>query len=277
MTTRISSGKVVREIGLIVVTCLFILPLYYAVINAFKSQVNVSLHPFTIWFDTFTFQYIVDFFVARQYLRTLFYSGSITVLAVALIILLCSLGAFPLANVRSRIFRIYYVAIVGAIVLPFEIALIPLVVMLKNLHLSYTVWGIALVHTAWNAPFAIFLYTGYMRTIPRELEEAAIIDGCGMLRTYYNLYIPLIKPITAACVIIFATWVWNDFLVAYVALRNPQQLTMQVNLYSSLGKYLQQYNVLFAGMILVCLPVLILFLFMQKHFIKGLTAGAVKG
>jgi len=262
---------------LIVMTGIFILPLYYAVINAFKSQTNVSLHPFTIWFDTVTFQYIIDFFIHRQYARTLFYSGSITVLAVALIISLCSLGAFPLANVRSRIFKIYYIAIVGAIVLPFEIALIPLVVMLKNLHLSYTVLGIALVHTAWNAPFAIFLYTGYMRTIPRELEEAARLDGCGMLRTYYNLYIPLIKPITAACVIIFATWVWNDFLVAYVALRNPQQLTMQVNLYSSLGKYLQQYNVLFAGMILVCLPILILFLFMQKHFIKGLTAGAIKG
>ncbi len=269
--------RLVQELALIVMTCIFIFPLYYAVINAFKSQINVSLHPFTIWFDTFTLEYIVDFFVNRQYLRTLFYSGSITALAVALIILLCSLGAFPLANVRSRIFRIYYGAIVGAIVLPFEIALIPLVIILKNLHLSYTVLGIALVHAAWNAPFAIFLYTGYMRTIPRELEEAARIDGCGMLRTYYNLYIPLIKPITAACVIIFATWVWNDFLVAYVALRNPQQLTMQVNLYSSLGKYLQQYNVLFAGMILVCLPVLILFLFMQKHFIKGLTAGAVKG
>ena len=275
--TKINSGRLVREFALIVATCIFILPLYYAVINAFKSQLNVSLHPFTIWFDTFTFQYIADFFMNRQYLRTLLYSGSITVLAVALIIALCSLGAFPLANVRSRIFRIYYIAIVGAIVLPFEIALIPLVVMLKNLHLSYTVLGIALVHTAWNAPFAIFLYTGYMRTVPRELEEAARIDGCGMFRTYYSLYIPLIKPITAACVIIFATWVWNDFLVAYVALRNPQQLTMQVNLYSSLGKYLQQYNVLFAGMILVCLPVLILFLFMQKHFIKGLTAGAVKG
>ena len=272
-----NSRKLLKECALIVVTFIFIFPLYYAVINAFKSQANVSLHPFTLWYDTFTLQYIIDFFIHRQYLRTLFYSGSITVLAVAMIISLCSLGAFPLANVRSRIFRFYYVAIVGAIVLPFEIALIPLVIVLKNLHLSYTVWGIALVHTAWNAPFAIFLYTGYMRRIPRELEEAAIIDGCGMLRTYYHLYLPLIKPITAACVIIFATWVWNDFLVAYVALRNPQQLTMQVNLYSSLGKYLQQYNVLFSGMILVCLPVLILFLFMQKHFIKGMTAGAVKG
>jgi raffinose/stachyose/melibiose transport system permease protein len=269
--------KLPQELVLIVVTLLFILPLYYAVINAFKSQENVSLHPFTIWFDTFTLKYIRDFFINRQYLRTLFYSGSITVLAVVMIISLCSLGAFPLANVRSRIFRVYYFAIIGAIVLPFEIALIPLVIVLKNLHLSYTVWGIALVHTAWNAPFAIFLYTGYMRRIPRELEEAAIIDGCGMFRTYYHIYLPLIKPITAACIIIFATWVWNDFLVAYVALRNPQQLTMQVNLYSSLGKYLQQYNVLFAGMILVCLPILVLFLFMQKHFIKGLTAGAIKG
>ena len=273
----INSRKLLKEFLLLLVTFLFIFPLYYAVINAFKSQANVSLHPFTIWYDTFSIKYIIDFFTHRQYMRTLFYSGSITVLAVALIIFFCSLGAFPLANVRSRIFRFYYIAIVGAIVLPFEIALIPLIVMLKNLHLSYTIGGIALVHTAWNAPFAIFLYTGYMRTIPRELEEAAILDGCGMFRTYFNIYIPLIKPITAACVIIFATWVWNDFLVAYVALRNPQQLTMQVNLYSSLGKYLQEYNVLFAGMILVCVPVLILFLFMQKHFIKGMTAGAVKG
>ena len=244
---RAGVRKWLKELVLVLVTLVFVLPLYYAVLNAFKSQREVSLHPFTIWFDTFSLQYVVDFFVNRQYPRTLLYSGSITIVAVTLIIVLGSLGAFPLATVRSRFFKFYYIAIVGAIVLPFEIALIPLVVMLKNLHLSYTILGIALVHTAWNAPFAIFLYTGYMRTIPRELEEAAILDGCGMVRTYSHVYFPLIRPITAACVIIFATWVWNDFLVAYVALRNPQQLTMQVNLYSSLGKYLQQYNVLFPG------------------------------
>ena len=269
--------KYANEIILFVIVLIFIAPLYYAVINGFKSQSEISLHPFTIWFDTFTFQYVADFFVNRYYLRTLIYSGSITVIAVAMIIFFSSLAAFPLANVKNKFFGYYYMAVVGAIVLPFEIALIPLVLMLKALNLSYTVIGIALVHVAWNAPFAIFLYTGYMKSIPKELDEAARMDGCGMFRTFWSIYFPLLQPVTAAVIIIFSTWVWNDFLVAYVALRNPEQLTMQVNLYSSLGKYLQQYNVLFAGMILVSLPILVLFLFMQKHFIKGMTSGAVKG
>jgi raffinose/stachyose/melibiose transport system permease protein len=269
--------KIINEIFLLLITLLFIFPLYYCIINAFKLPEEISRHPFTIWFDTFTFSNIVNFFVKAKYLRTFMYTASITVTAVFVLILFCSMASYPLARLKNKIFKYYYLCIVAAIVLPFEVALIPLIVILKNLHLMYNIFGVALVHIAWNAPFAIFLYTGFMRTIPRELEESATVDGCGMFRTYFTILLPLLQPITAACIILLGLWIWNDFLVAYVALNASNQLTLQVSLYYSLGKYMKQYNLLFAGMILVSLPVTIMFLSMQKHFIKGITAGAVKG
>lgn len=269
--------KLLKEFILVLLTLVFVSPLYYSIINAFKSPEEISLHPFSIWFDTFTFQYFIEFFKKAKYLHSLLLSASITFIAVAALILFCSMASYPLARVRSRIFKYYYLIIVGAIVLPFEIALIPLLLLLKSLHLMYTIWGVAFVHIAWNAPFAIFLYTGYMRTIPMELEEAAIVDGCGMFRTYLRILFPLLKPITAALIILLGFWIWNDFLVAYIVLNASSQLTLQVALYYCFGKFLKQYDLLFAGAILTSIPVLVLFISMQKHFIKGLTAGAVKG
>ena len=269
--------KIIKEFILVLLTLVFILPLYYGAINAFKSPEEISLHPFTIWFSTFTFQYIIEFFNKAKYLQSLLVSSSITILAVGALIFLCSMASYPLARIRSKIFKYYYLVIVAAIVLPFEIALIPLLVLLKSLHLMYTIGGVVLVHVAWNAPFAIFLYTGYMKTIPKELEESAIVDGCGMFRTYIKILFPLLKPITAALVILLGYWIWNDFLVAYVVLNAANQLTLQVALYYCFGKFLKQYNLLFAGAILTSVPILILFIATQKNFIKGITAGAVKG
>ena len=166
---------------------------------------------------------------------------------------------------------------ITAIVLPFEVALIPLLLILKKLNLMYNILGPSLVHAAWYAPFVIFLYTGFMKTIPKELEESAIVDGCGMFRTYFSILLPLLKPITSTCIILVGLWIWNDFLVAYITLNAANQLTLQVSLYYCFGKYLTQFNMLFAGMILISIPVVALFLFMQQYFIKGIVAGAVKG
>jgi raffinose/stachyose/melibiose transport system permease protein len=269
--------KYISEIILIICTTIFIFPLYYSIINAFKSSEEISKHPFTIWFNTFTFKYIIEFFEKAKYFSSFYYSSLITIIAVAALVILCSMASYPLGRMKSRIFKYYYLVVVTAIVLPFEVALIPLIVTLKNLHLMYSVFGVALVHIAWNAPFAMFLYTGFMRTIPLELEEAAIVDGCGPFRIYFKILFPLLKPITASCIILLGLWIWNDFLVAYITLNSARQLTMQVALYYSFGKYLKSYNLLFAGMILVSLPVTILFLSMQKYFIKGVMSGAVKG
>lgn len=274
---RLKFLKIIHEIILLMATLIFIFPLYYCIINAFKSAEEISKNPFTINFSTFTFDNIITFFVKSKYLTTFLYSASITLIAVTVIILFCAMASYPLARIKRKVFKYYYLGVVAAIVLPFEVALIPLLIILKNLNLMYTIPGVALVHIAWNAPFAIFLFTGFMRTIPKELEESAVVDGCGMLRTFYTILFPLLKPITATCIILIGLWIWNDFLVAYVALNASTQLTLQVSLYYSFGKYLKQYNLVFAGMILISAPIVILFLSMQKHFIKGITAGAVKG
>ena len=272
-----TAKKIASEIVLLAITILFIFPLYYCIINAFKLPGEISRHPFTIGFDTFTFSNIIEFFVKAKYPKSLLYTTAITLIAVTVLVFFCSMASYPLARFKNRIFKRYYLCVVAAIVLPFEVALIPLILILKSLHLMYSIFGVALIHIAWNSPFAIFLYTGFMRTIPAELEEAATVDGCGMFRTYFTILLPLLKPITATCVILLGLWIWNDFLVAYVALNASDQLTLQVGLYYSFGKYLKQYNLLFAGMLLVSLPVTIMFLSMQKHFIRGITAGAVKG
>ena len=140
-----------------------------------------------------------------------------------------------------------------------------------------SLWSCILIQAAWNMPFAIFLYTGFMRAIPNELEEAAYIDGCSMFRVYFNVFLPLLTPVTATCLIRCGIGIWNDYLVSVSLLNSVRQPTLMVAVYSFFGQYVSEYGYAFAGIIMASLPVIVMFIFLQKYFIKGLTAGAVKG
>ena len=269
--------NILREILIAFSIAIFLIPVYYSLINAFKSNIDISLKPFLLTLEMFTLDNLAKTFQRLNYFSALKTNSFIALLSLALLVFLCSLGSFPLARIKNKFFEHYYIGVVTSMVIPFTISLIPVILVLKSIGILRTIWAPIAVQVAWNAPLALFLYTGFMRGLPRELEEAAYLDGCNMFEVYFRIFMPLMKPVTATCLIVIGLGIWNDFLVCFVTLNPNLYPTLQVGLYSFFGKYVQEYNLAFAGILMVSTPIIILFLFLQRYFIKGIAAGAIKG
>lgn len=269
--------KIVSSVVLFAFTVLMWVPIYYFVIGAFKKRTDIVKHPLVInlkMFTTENFSYTIK---KMKLFSALGNTAFITVLALVLIIIAGSLAGFAIARIKGKLFNIYYGAVVSLMVIPFIGALIPLISLIKDLGLYNNLWGCVLIQAAWNLPFAIFLFTGFMRGIPKELEEAAYIDGCSTVGIYWRMFLPLLKPVIATCCIRSGIGIWNDYLVTNTLLNSVKMPTLMVAIYQFFGQYVSEYGYAFAGIIMASLPVIVAFIFLQKYFIKGLTAGAVKG
>lgn len=269
--------KIVGSLALILATAIFWLPIYYFVIGAFKVRTNIVKFPLVINAEMFTLENFAYAIRKMKLFQALGNTGFITVVSLLLVIVCGSLAGFSIARIRHKAFKIYYSAIIALMVVPFIGALIPIVVLIRDMGLYNSLWANVLIQTAWNLPFSVFLYTGFMRGIPKELEEAAYIDGCGTGRVYASIFLPLLKPVTATCCIRAGIGIWNDYLVSNSLLNSVRQPTLMVAIYSFFGQYVSEYGYAFAGIIMASLPIIIMFIFLQKYFIKGLVAGAVKG
>ncbi|HIS02325.1 MAG TPA: carbohydrate ABC transporter permease [Candidatus Pullichristensenella avicola] len=275
--TRRKIKKIFGSVGLFAATAVFWLPIYYFVIGAFKARTNIVKFPLVINADMFTLENFTYAIRRMKLFQALGNTGFITVVSLLIVVICGSLAGFAIARIQHKSFRIFYSAVVALMVVPFIGALIPIVVLIRDIGLYGSLWGNVLIQAAWNLPFSIFLYTGFMRSLPKELEEAAYIDGCGTLRVYGNIFLPLLKPVTATCCIRAGIGIWNDYLVSSSLLNSVRQPTLMVAIYSFFGQYVSEYGYAFAGIIMASLPIIIMFVFLQKYFIKGLVAGAVKG
>jgi raffinose/stachyose/melibiose transport system permease protein len=212
-----------------------------------------------------------------EYPRAFINSTIILILSCGLLIVAGSLAAYAIANVKNKIINRLYIFIVALIALPFQLAMVPLVFLLKDLNLLNSFVGTSFVYAATSMPFVIFLYVGYMRTLPKELEEAAIVDGCGMLKTYLLIYMPLLKMITATVLILRGVHIWNNLLVVVITISTGKMATLPLRLYSFVTVDLTRWELVFGSTMIVSLPIIILFLALQRTFIKGIVAGSVKG
>ena len=270
-------SKVWGEILLVLSTIIMMIPLYYLVLGAFKSRKNIIRFPLTINAEIFTtdnFPYVIK---KMKYWQALGNTAMITICALLIIIVCASLAGFAISRIRSRVFEGYYKLIVTLMVIPFIGCLLPLTVQSVDLKLYNTRLGCILIQAAWNLPFAMFLFTGFMRDLPKELEEAAYIDGCSTFGVYLRIFLPLLAPVTATCAIRCGTGIWNDYLVSRSLLNENKMPTLMVGINGFFGARAMEFGYAFAGIILVSLPMVVLFLCLQKYFIKGIAAGAVKG
>lgn len=194
-------------------------------------------------------------------------------------ILIGSIAAFPMAiREKNRIFRaVFYLFLVG-LMLPFQAIMIPLYILMgKTLHLTNTYVGTILVYVAMTLPITIFFFSQFIKTIPKEMEEASVMDGCGYLRMFYRVFFPLMKPITSAVIIQNMIFLWNDLLVPLIMIDKTALKPIMPRVYMFFGQYYNQWNLAFSVLVLSAIPFLLLFLILQKQFIKGLSSGAVKG
>lgn len=201
----------------------------------------------------------------------------ITGLSLVGVVLVSSFAAYPLSRVKSRLTNSFYMYFIAGIMIPFQLSMIPLYKLLKFLHLINTHQGVIMIFIAMTIPLSIFLYTGFLKGVPRELEDAALIDGCGPFGTFFKIIFPLMKPVTSSVIITNSLSIWNDFLVPLLFLQERTSRTIPMAIFTFTGQYNNNWNMIFAAILLGTLPLIITFLILQKHFIKGIVGGAVKG
>ncbi len=268
------------NVVMILIVIVLIMPLWYVLNNAFKVEREILHRPLILLPNAATLDSVARSFVAMKYPLTLMNSAVTLALSCAFLISLGSLAAFGIAMANSRLLNAAYLGVVAMITLPFQLAMVPLIFLLKGLHLTNSYLGLALVYSGWFLPFVIFLYTGFIRTVPRELEEAGRVDGCGLLRSFISIYIPLLKSITGTVLILRGVPIWNDLLVPIITISRSTMSTLPLKLYSFIGtpgSTAIQWSLVFGSTFIASLPILLVFLFLQRYFVRGVVAGAIKG
>ncbi|QYR22860.1 carbohydrate ABC transporter permease [Paenibacillus sp. sptzw28] len=258
-----------------VICLIHILPFYILITTAFKADDDLS----SKW-EFPGYWYLDNFINAwnQADLASAFRNNIIvTAVSVALIVLVGSIAAYPLARRQTSWNKFIYALFVSALIVPPLTILVPLYKYMVDIGGMNTYWGIILLHVTFNLPMTIFLYTGFISTIPRELDEASMIDGAGRFTLFYRIILPLLKPITATVIIFTGVAVWNDYQFSVFFLQKPELRTFTVALASFFGSYSNEIGWVAAGSLIGALPMVVTYLFLQRYFISGLSSGAVKG
>ena len=272
-----SVKKLIQELILLIATVLVLSPVFYLILGAFKSRNDIVRYPFVINREMFILTNFPKAIKNMKYFKALGYTAVITLISLAVVIVVGSLAGFAIARGRGRIFRVFYSVTVALMVIPFISCLIPVISQATRIGIYNTLWGCIAYEAAWNIPMAVFLYTGFMRGLPMELQDAAYIDGCSTVQVYARVFLPLLAPVTATCAIRCGVGMWNDYILARCMLNSVRFPTLMVSIYSFFGDRMNEYGLAFAGIILASLPMVIIYVALQKYFIKGIVAGAVKG
>jgi raffinose/stachyose/melibiose transport system permease protein len=268
---RYTAKTLAIEIVMIIVAIVFFLPVYVLVTTSFK-EANDPGGAFALP-ARFTLDNYFEAWQQGNLGNAFGNSAIITVVSVIGLIVIASMAAYPLARVTRAWSKVAFFAFMIGLLLPFQLALIPLDATMRDLGLLGSVGGLIIFYIGVQAPFSIFLYTGFLRALPREYEEAASIDGCGPFATFWRVVFPLMRPITGTVVILNVIFVWNDFLTPLLYLSGSPQQTLPVALFTFVGQYVSQWNLIFASLVMSILPILIIYFLMQKSVIKGFASG----
>ena len=259
----------------------WLFPIFEVVINSFKENSFVNLNPFALP-DSESFvgpgNYIKGMtFGNYPFLQSVGYSLLITVASVALILLCCSMSAWYIARVKSAVSNIFYYLCLFSMIVPFQMVMFTLTFTADKLNLN-TPWTIPIVYLGFGAGLAIFMFIGFVKGLPLEIEEAAAIDGCGPVRTFFNVVLPMLKPTLISVGILELMWVWNDYLLPYLVLDRTKYMTIPIHVQYLKGSYgTVDLGATMAVIMLSIIPIIVVYKFAQKHIIKGVAAGAVKG
>ena len=259
----------------------WLFPIFEVVINSFKENSFVNLNPFALpneeSYVGFA-NYIKGMtFGNYPFLKSVSFSLLITVVSVALILLCCSMSAWYIARVKSAVSNIFYYLCLFSMIVPFQMVMFTLTFTADKLNLN-TPWTIPIVYLGFGAGLAIFMFIGFVKGLPLEIEEAAAIDGCGPIRTFFSVVLPMLKPTLISVGILELMWVWNDYLLPYLVLDRTKYMTIPIHVQYLKGSYgTVDLGATMAVIMLSIIPIIVVYMFAQKHIIKGVAAGAVKG
>lgn len=262
-----------------IIGIVYIMPILIVLMNSFKKKVYINKEPFTLPSEK-TLNGLENYVAAidkYELLSAVGWTVLITVGSVVVILVCTSMCAWYIERVKSRFTKLLYLLCVFSMVVPFQMVMFTLSLVADRTGLN-TPWGIIIIYLGFGAGLAVFMFCGFVKSIPLEIEEAAMIDGCTPLRTFFSVVLPIMKPTYISVGILETMWIWNDFLLPYLVLDLNKYKTISIAIQYMKGSYGRvDMGAIMAALILAVIPVIIFYLSCQKHIIKGVAAGAVKG
>ena len=281
LNSKSNRGKTALTVLFAAVALFYLMPIILVLINSFKDNAHVNTETFALP----TSESFVGFanyekgmtFGSYPFLKSVFYSLLITVISSALILICTSMAAWYISRVGTLFSKIVYYLCVFSMVVPFQMVMFNLAKTADTLKLNAP-WTIPIIYLGFGAGLAVFMFSGFIKSIPLEIEEAAAIDGCGPIRTFFFVVLPMLKPTLISVGVLEIMWIWNDYLLPYLVLDRKQYMTIPIHIQYLKGSYGSvDMGATMAMIMLSIIPVIVFYLSCQKHIIKGVAAGAVKG
>jgi raffinose/stachyose/melibiose transport system permease protein len=286
VTTRRAARLVAPEIVAVVLFLLFLFPFFIVVVNSAKTPFEITQNPLTLptdWGKILQNMVTIWTSVNVQYSSSFLSSVIITVASLLLLNVLSSQAAWVLVRTKTRLSMGIFIIFVAAMVIPFQIVMFPLltwfreITALTGVRLLRSFTGIILAYIGFGMSQSIFLFHGFIKSIPLELEEAALIDGCRPVQTFYQIIFPILRPIHATVLVLNGIWIWNDYLLPLLILgKGNKVMTIPLAVSNFAGAYVKQWDLILTAILMAMIPIIIFFLVAQKYIIKGMVAGSIK-
>lgn len=262
-----------------VISILFVAPIFVVLMNSFKRKAFISLSPFSMP-DEKSYAGLENYVTSitkYEFVKAVGWTLFITVLSVIVILVCCSMCAWYITRVKNKLTKLIYLLCVFSMVIPFQMVMFTLSGTADSLHLN-TPWGIVIVYLGFGAGLAVFMFCGFVKSIPIEIEEAADVDGAGPLKTFFGIVLPIMKPTFISVGILETMWIWNDYLLPYLILDKSLYKTIPIHIQYLNGSYGHtDTSAIMALIVLSIIPIIIFYFACQKYIIEGVVAGAVKG
>ena len=275
MKKNYSKRTFLLEIFAIMLGLIFLVPFYFVFINSVKGfseiLIDAAALPKEVLFSNYAKVWEVISF-QDAFLNSLI----ITVLSIAGIVVISSMAAWKMVRTPGKLSKFLFIFFVSAMVIPFQTVMIPLMKLGGMLGIMNSIPGIVIMYFGFGVSLSLFLYHGFIKTIPQEIEESARVDGCSQFGVFWRIVFPLLKPITVTVIILNVLWIWNDYLLPLLVLQDAELRTIPLATSSFFAQYTKQWDMGLAALVLGIAPVIVFFLFLQKHIIKGIAAGSIK-
>lgn len=263
------------EVICFIFSLVVLIPFYIVLVNSFKPLDQAAMMQLTLPTKWVLLENYGRVFKEANIPRAFFNSMFISVVSVMLIIIASAMAAFIIQRRKEKWIGIVFNILLIGMIIPAN--MVNTYVLCKNLYLTTWLWGIVVVLATLNIPVSTFIYVGFFKSIPRELDEAATVDGCSVIRMFFSIIFPLLKPATATVIIINFIAVWNDFTAAIYFLNSPKKVSMVMTQFLFMGSKASDWNLVFADVVLCSLPMIIIYVLFQRYIIAGMVSGAVKG
>ncbi|KRE53673.1 carbohydrate ABC transporter permease [Paenibacillus sp. Soil522] len=270
-------GLLVLEIIIVIIGLLFLSPFYFVLVNSVKTLgeilVDAASMPLTYHWNNY-----VKVWDIIEFPKVMFNSFQITVISVAGIVLISSMTAYRLVRRPTLFNKILFNVFVASMIIPFQSVMLQLVRITSLLELRGNLLGIVVCYLGFGLALSVFLFHGFIKTVPLEIEEAAVVDGCTPYGVFFKIVFPLLRPIMATIIILNSLWIWNDYLLPVLVIGgNKELLTIPLAITRFFGQYTKQWDMALAGLTIGIAPIIVFFLALQKYIVEGITAGSVKG